>query len=425
MALQPRFTPEETPRSAARSLLGLERAVGEIGGEFARAGALGALVLAVPSLPFIERRYGGEARRQILERLDAAARELVGIYLAPGDRSFIGELGRDELVMSFVRSRADVRFYTEVLPELGRRLDDALATRSARIGYPFVRDSLPVGTGTAFILHDPTVRAETLIRRVRDLALRDATLRGERIAARRRTRFMGLLLAEDVRAVFEPIERLTTRERLGFEALIRGPEGSELVSPKALFEAAEEAGTLFELDCLCRRVALRAARSLPEGAKLFLNIRPSAIHDPAFQGDALRRLLQEAGRRPEDIVFEISERESIDNFAIFREICDRYAELGFGIALDDVGVGYGSLEAVSELSPNYIKVDIAFVRNLDEDPARREILAALNGIARRLGAHIIAEGIETPAELETLRSLAIPFGQGYLLGRAGALPAPG
>jgi EAL domain-containing protein (putative c-di-GMP-specific phosphodiesterase class I) len=175
---------------------------------------------------------------------------------------------------------------------------------------------------------------------------------------------------------------------------------------------------LFELDCLCRRQALRQAKRLPNGSKLFLNLLPSAIYDPAFEGDALRSTLQDHQLRPCDVVFEISERESIGNFAIFRELCDRYSGLGFKIAMDDVGAGYGSLEAVTELAPDYVKVDIALIRAIDSDPTRREVLVALNGIARRIGAQVIAEGIETPEQFETLKELAVPYGQGYFLGRA-------
>jgi EAL domain-containing protein (putative c-di-GMP-specific phosphodiesterase class I) len=169
---------------------------------------------------------------------------------------------------------------------------------------------------------------------------------------------------------------------------------------------------------LCRRQALRQAKRLPEGAKLFLNLLPCAIYDPAFDRDALRATLQDHQLRPSDVVFEISEHESIGNFAIFRELCDRYSELGFKIAMDDVGAGYGSLEAVTELTPDYIKVDIAFIRAIDSDPARQAVLIALNGIAQRIGAQIIAEGIETPEQFEKLKELAVPYGQGYFVGRA-------
>jgi EAL domain-containing protein (putative c-di-GMP-specific phosphodiesterase class I) len=117
------------------------------------------------------------------------------------------------------------------------------------------------------------------------------------------------------------------------------------------------------------------------------------------------------------VVFEISEQESIDNFAIFREVRDYYGNLGFKIALDDTGAGYASLEAVMELAPDFIKVDRAFVSGIDEDPARQGLLAALQSVADRLGSRIIGEGLDTLEELETLGRLGISFGQGWLFGK--------
>jgi EAL domain-containing protein (putative c-di-GMP-specific phosphodiesterase class I) len=257
-----------------------------------------------------------------------------------------------------------------------------------------------------------------LIRRAREQALRDADLNTRVEARNRREEFVSLILAEQISMVFGPIVKLTNGEILGYEALARGVGYDSLDSPKDLFDAAAETDLLFELDCLCRRQALHQAKRLPDGSKLFLNLLPSAIYDPAFEGDALRSTLQDHRLRPSDVVFEISERESIGNFAIFRELCDRYSELGFKIAMDDAGAGYGSLEAVAELTPDYVKVDIALVRAIDSDPTRREVLVALNGIARRIGAQVIAEGIETPEQFETLKGLAVPYGQGYFLGRA-------
>jgi len=130
--------------------------------------------------------------------------------------------------------------------------------------------------------------------------------------------------------------------------------------------------------------------------------------------------LEDLRLRPSDVVFEISEKESIRNFEIFREARDYYAELGFKMALDDTGVAYGSLEALMELSPDFIKVDLSLVRSIDTDPPRQELLRALHAVAGKLGAEIIAEGIETSEELTTLQGLGIPYGQGYLFGR----PAP-
>ena len=210
---------------------------------------------------------------------------------------------------------------------------------------------------------------------------------------------------------------VSTRTVFGYEALARGPEGSEFHSPAALFSSASEEDFIFQLDRLCRTSGLDGARDFPSGAKLFLNIRPTTIYDPNFRSEALRRTLDGCGLTPNDLVLEISEQESISNFDIFREIRDYYGNLGFQIAMDDVGSGYASLESVIELSPEFVKVDRAFVAGIDEDLNRQELLRALHAVSEKIGARIIGEGLDTLEELETLGRLGIPFGQGWLFGK--------
>jgi EAL domain-containing protein (putative c-di-GMP-specific phosphodiesterase class I) len=388
---------------------------------FAESGALGMVVIDAMSLEEIERFYGVDAHRQVTGRIAARAHEVLSEHLEPGDLVLLGELGRDELIVLLFRDRRNDGFYHAELPGLARTLLESLSNAGSRFGYPFTRETLRFSVGAALALYDPTLRPELLIRRARRQALRDADLNARIEERQRREELVSLILAEQVSMVFEPIVKLTTREVLGYEALARGTGSASLASPKDLFAAAAEMDLLFELDCLCRRQAIRQTKHLPEGSKLFLNLLPCAIYDPAFEGDALRRTLQDQRLHPSDVVFEISERESIGNFAIFRELCDRYSELGFEIAIDDVGAGYGSLEAVTELAPDYIKVDIAFIRGIDSDPARQGVIVALNEIARRIGAQIVAEGIETPEQLETLKKLGVPYGQGYFIGRAAPL----
>lgn len=385
---------------------------------FAESGALGMLVIDAMSLEEIERSYGVAAHRQVTGRVAAQTREVLSDRLESGDLVVLGELGRDEVIVLLFRERRNDGFYRSELPKLARTVGESLSSVGNRFGYPFTRQPLRFSVGEALALYDPTLRPEVLIRRARDQALRNADLNARIEERSRREEFISLILAEQVSMVFEPIVKLTNGEILGYEALVRGVGHPSLASPKELFDTAAEMDLLFELDCLCRRQALRQAKRLPNGSKLFLNLLPSAIYDPAFEGDALRSTLQDHQLRPCDVVFEISERESIGNFAIFRELCDRYSGLGFKIAMDDVGAGYGSLEAVTELAPDYVKVDIALIRAIDSDPTRREVLVALNGIARRIGAQVIAEGIETPEQFETLKELAVPYGQGYFLGRA-------
>ena len=125
--------------------------------------------------------------------------------------------------------------------------------------------------------------------------------------------------------------------------------------------------------------------------------------------------LQKAAEVAEGAAF-LPEKESIQNFAIFREMRDSWRNLGIGIAVDDAGAGYASLEAIMEITPDYLKADMGLVRGIDADPPRQEVLRALNNVARRIGAQVIAEGVETEAELRVLRQLGIPYGQGYHFG---------
>jgi len=394
----------------------------EIGSALGRDGAFGVILVEGLPLENIERTYGVEAQQHAFETLRALVFEACSQDFTDGDLLTSGSSSPDELAIFFFRPRSDDRFYRERLPALTERLLERIASEGQKIVYPYDRISpyLPIGHTTVF--HNPGLGIERQVLEGFERARREAVL-NDAIARRERHKlFEDLVLAEDVAILYEPIVNLTTREILGHEALVRGPWKSEFHSPERLFQLAEETGLVFELDCLCRRTALRGARGLEAGRKLFLNCLPTAIHDPAFRGDALQKTLEDLRLRPEDLVFEISERESIDNFAIFREVRDHYKEIGFQIALDDTGVAYGSLEAVMELAPDFIKVDLSLVRGIDTDPPRQELLRALHAVAGKLGGQIIAEGIETSEELDTLRGLGIPYGQGYLFGRAAPLP---
>jgi EAL domain-containing protein (putative c-di-GMP-specific phosphodiesterase class I) len=291
------------------------------------------------------------------------------------------------------------------------------------VGYPWLKQAPPFAVGTGAALRNPTIGADTQLVAALDEARGEAELTRTVAARRRRQQLFELVLAGQVTSVYEPIVGVESRTVFGYEALARGPEGSELRSPAALFATAGEQDLLFQLDCLCRQSALRGAVDFPEDTKLFLNVRPTSMHDPHFRADALSRTLAACRLSPSDVVFEISEQESIGNFDIFREVRDTYRKLGFQIALDDTGAGYASLEAVMELEPDFIKVDRTFVHGVDKDVARQELLRALRSVADRIGARIIGEGLDTLEELEMLGQLGIPFGQGWLFGRPHPLRA--
>jgi EAL domain-containing protein (putative c-di-GMP-specific phosphodiesterase class I) len=134
------------------------------------------------------------------------------------------------------------------------------------------------------------------------------------------------------------------------------------------------------------------------------------------------RNLAEMGRMHGDVVLELSEKEVVFNYPAFREVVGRLRAAGFGFAIDDAGSGYSGLESIVQLRPEYVKVAHTLVSGLDEDRIKREIVGSLAALGKRIDAELIAEGIETPRELETLRSMGVPWGQGFLFGRPAARP---
>ncbi len=407
--------PRPDPRSAPLPPLGL--VLSQVVAAFDSRPLLGTVLVDASPIARIEDSHGHAARKTIMAQLgglvSGVAKQVFG-----GDAIVVaGETGRPEVIVLTFREGRDGRFYRDDLPNLVRALDHALEKRGHRTVYPYAKKAPTLGVGFTALVRNPFLGADTQIRAAIEDARDDARLKRETAVRAQRHAFLSVLLAGRVTSVYEPIVDVATKTVYGYEALARGPAGTELHSPAVLFEAAEEHRLVFELDCLCRQSGLDGAVGLPEGTHLFLNVRPTTIHDPHFRPDAVMRTLERSGLSPHSVVFEISEKESIANFAAFREIRDEYKSLGFRFALDDTGAGYASLQAVIELAPDFVKVDRSFVAGVDTDRAKQTLVRALQNVADSIGARIVGEGLDTLEELEMLGKLNIPFGQGWLFGK--------
>jgi EAL domain-containing protein (putative c-di-GMP-specific phosphodiesterase class I) len=358
-----------------------------------------------------------------LARLGALARGVVDACLGGDAIVVVGETGRLELAILVCREAGDGGFFRQELPALVRALERGIEASGKRIVYPWAREAPLLGVGYAAALRNPFRAGETQLREALEEARQDARLSRRVRERQRRHAFLGALLSGGVSSVYEPIVEVASKTVYGYEALARGPANSEFHAPAVMFETAEREGLVYELDCVCRQSGLAGATELPSGTRLFLNVRPTAIHDPQFRPDAVIRTLSAASLAPRDVVFEISEQESIGNFSAFREIRDEYRKLGFQFALDDTGAGYASLHALIELEPEFIKVDRALITNLDTDASKQSLLRALQLVASGIGAQIIGEGLDTLEELDMLGQLGIPYGQGWLFGQPTPLRA--
>jgi len=241
----------------------------------------------------------------------------------------------------------------------------------------------------------------------------------ERKAHRDRTTLQDVILGEGLTSVYQPIVDLGTGDIFAYEALTRGPRGTSFESPATLFAIADEVDLTVELDRACFKGALRNAMTLEPVHRLFVNLLPMSFYDSAFIEVEVGNLLSAAGLTPANIVFEITERLAIENFASFKRALASYTAMGFGVAIDDVGTRHSNLETVMSLRPHFIKISDVLVRGIARSTVKREMLRSLRHIAETIDAVMIAEGIEHVDDVVALRDLGLRYGQGYYMARPG------
>jgi len=209
---------------------------------------------------------------------------------------------------------------------------------------------------------------------------------------------------------YQPIVRYSTRTTFGYEGLLRSTDAT-FPGPAAIIACAERLERLDEVGRLVRRqVAETIRRSGID--HVFVNVHPKdLLDDELFHPDApLSRIAPR-------VVLEITERAALDDIKDVHDRVQRLRALGYRIAVDDIGAGYAALTSVANLQPEVMKIDIALVRNIDTDPVKKKLVRAMVTLCQDMQVAVIAEGIETEAERDTINSLGCDLLQGYLFGR--------
>ncbi|MDR2123733.1 MAG: EAL domain-containing protein [Desulfovibrio sp.] len=219
-----------------------------------------------------------------------------------------------------------------------------------------------------------------------------------------------------INPVYQPIISLTDGETFGYEALSRISDDNLKMNIEQMFRVADKINRAWELEMLCRIKSLEGAIYIDNDKKLFLNVNPNIIHDYRFKNGFTKGYLEKYGLDFRNIIFEITERVAILDSNAFLESIKHYKNQNYGVAIDDVGSGYSGLKVISDVKPNLIKLDMALVRDIDKDKTKQLLCKALVYFGNSTDILLIAEGIETEGELETLIKLNVDFGQGYFLG---------
>src|SRR5215207_2325890 len=224
--------------------------------------------------------------------------------------------------------------------------------------------------------------------------------------------FRVLLEPGAIRAVFQPIVRLSDLTTIGYEGLARFPTPPGLIAlpPDVTLAAAGGVGLRDDFEVACWS-AIASAGVPPHGRLLWVNLSPEALAHPG--------LLEVAGRLPERLVIELTEQDTVLNNALLRERLRPWIARGALVAVDDAGAGFTSLEYVAAIRPDFLKLSRDMVAGVDADATRQAVLRATAAFAREVGARVVAEGVERPEELAALRAMEIDYGQGWLFGKPG------
>lgn len=227
-----------------------------------------------------------------------------------------------------------------------------------------------------------------------------------------------IISTKQIKTVFQPIISLRDGSILGHEALSRITCESEIKNPDMLFTIAGECKRLWDLELLCRTTALEAAYKFmipPYNKKLFINVNPNTLNDENFRKGFTKDFLLQYEITPHNVIFEITERNVITDMNGFMATIDHYKCQDYRIAIDDAGAGYSGLNLISDVNPNYIKLDMKLIRGIDGDSLKFALVKGLVEFSKASNINLIAEGIETYEELDTLVNLGVQYGQGYLI----------
>ncbi len=210
---------------------------------------------------------------------------------------------------------------------------------------------------------------------------------------------------------YQPIVDAKTHRTIGWEALMR-PQTKSLSNPLILLERGEELGTLHDIGRTVRQIAAAEEQSRPKDSLLFINLHPQDLLDP-YLFTSSTPLAHVSNK----VVLEVTEQCSLTNIPHLERRLQKLSEMGYRIAIDDLGAGYSHLQQFGRHVPDFVKLDLSLVRDIDTNRANKRKVAAIIASCREREIAVIGEGVESQEEAQTLLCLGCPFLQGYFFGR--------
>lgn len=232
-----------------------------------------------------------------------------------------------------------------------------------------------------------------------------------------RQQLLDIIHTENIAVLTQPIMDLKSGEIFGWEILTRGPQNTPFYSPTELFDFAYQADLLSKMEFLVIKKTLDEIATRHISEQVFINVTPVSLCHPLFLKHLLAMLKQYPGISASQVILEITERHAIRNFDYMGGLLAKYRSHGFRFAVDDAGAGYSSLQTISELMPDIIKIDRSLIQNIDTMTVKQSLLRALLDFADNINCQVVAEGIERQEEADVLYDLQVQMGQGFYFAR--------
>ena len=230
-----------------------------------------------------------------------------------------------------------------------------------------------------------------------------------------------IVAKKNIQLLAQPIMDVETNKIHACEMLTRGPKGTALESPLRLFSIARQTKFLYDLEMIVLEKAYEQIQLTEWKHNIFINFTPVTIGNPRFIKDIRKVIKKYKGIPPQKITIEVTERDSFEGLEYFSANLKVLRMIGFRIAVDDTGAGYASLNSISEIMPDIIKIDRSVIQNIDKNSVKESMLKGLLLIAKEVGSVVVAEGIESAEEASVLSKNKVDLAQGYFYARPTSL----
>jgi len=412
-------SPHPTPN--LHQLPNLAVLLGQIEQQLLERGDLGILSVTV-----IQRRDGGqdenwEDYETILREISVFLERFSHQRLRSSDIVLVPILAGNTFVVLIGPPREARALHSTDVVAVRQRLALDLSAHISRQLSHTIAERFGVYVGGSLMHHDASVDSDRIIYRALEEAIADALNQQKREEEQHALHLRHILEAGEVSTVYQPVVDVVARRVIGYEALTRLPR-AQFETPDVLFKVANQQGVLWSLERLCRKRALEHLPQLEQGQLLFLNIEPDSMHDPELRASEFLDEIKRSGLDPRNLVLEVTEHAAVKDFPALRKVIDDIRALGFRLAMDDVGAGYSGLQTIAEIRPDYIKVDMTLVRDMHLDPFKRELITTIRRFTDNTGIVLVAEGVESVAELQSLADAGVRCAQGFLFARPSSPP---